>query len=112
MLRCICTGSCKKEEWKAGDVTNHCRVEATETPTDCNAIVGGRTVRRSDATCALRIHLSTAHCWRHHFLAAPKTIQPQALTGIADAEKTMFLLSFKGKRSGLDRKALKLGRLG
>jgi len=57
----------------------------------------------------LRIHLSTAHSWRHHFLAAPKTVQPQALTGIADAEKTMFLLSFKGKRSSLDCMARKHG---
>ena len=36
-------------------------------------------------------------------------LQPLALTGIAEADKTMFLLSFKGKRSGLDRKARKRG---
>jgi transposase-like protein len=33
---------------------------------------------------ALRIYLNTAHCGRHRFLAAPKTLQPQALTGIAE----------------------------
>lgn len=57
----------------------------------------------------LCIHVSTAHRWRHRFLAQPKTVQPRALTGIAEADETMFLLSFKGKRSGLDRKARKRG---
>ncbi len=57
----------------------------------------------------LNIHVSTAHRWRHRFLALPKAIQPQALTGIAEADETMFLLSFKGKRSGFDRKARKRG---
>ena len=57
----------------------------------------------------LNIHVSTAHRWRHRFLALPMTLQPQALTGIAEADETMFLLSFKGKRSGLGRKARKRG---
>jgi transposase-like protein len=58
---------------------------------------------------ALHIHLSTAHRWRHRFLALPKALQPPALTGIAEADETVFLLSFKGKRSGLERKARKRG---
>ena len=58
---------------------------------------------------ALHIHVSTAHRWRHRFLALPMSIQPQALTGIAEADETMFLLSFKGKRSGFDRKPHKRG---
>lgn len=58
---------------------------------------------------ALHVHVSTAHRWRHRFLALPRALQPQALTGIAEADETMFLLSFKGKRSGLDRKARKRG---
>jgi transposase-like protein len=58
---------------------------------------------------ALHIHVSTAHRWRHRFLALPMALQAQALTGIAEADETMFLLSFKGKRSGLDRKARKRG---
>ena len=57
----------------------------------------------------LNIHLSTAHRWRHHFLAAPQAIQPHALTGIAEADETFFLLSFKGQRSGLARPARKRG---
>lgn len=58
---------------------------------------------------ALDIHVSTAHRWRHRFLKLPEHIQPEALTGIAEADETVFLLSFKGKRSGLDRKARKRG---
>ena len=71
------------------------------------ALQDGRTLR--DVACTLNIHLSTAHRWRHRFLALPKAIQPKALTGIAEADETMFLLSFKGKRSGLGRKARKRG---
>ena len=58
---------------------------------------------------ALNIHVSTAHRWRHRFLKLPMALQPQALTGIAEADETMFLLSFKGKRSGFDRPSRKRG---
>ena len=72
-----------------------------------HALQDGQTLR--ETARALRIHLSTAHRWRHRFLAVPKTVQPQILTGIAEADETMFLLSFKGKRNGLDRKVRKRG---
>ena len=62
-----------------------------------------------EVAATLGIHLSTAHRWRHRFLALPKAIQPKALTGIAEVDETLFLLSFKGKRSGLDRKPRKRG---
>jgi len=71
------------------------------------ALQSGQTLR--DVASTLHIHLSTAHRWRHRFLALPKTVQPPALTGIAEADETVFLLSFKGKRSGLERKARKRG---
>lgn len=58
---------------------------------------------------ALHIHVSTAHRWRHRFLALPMALQPKALTGIAEADETMFLLSFKGKRSSFDRPSRKRG---
>jgi hypothetical protein len=45
---------------------------------------------------ALNIHVSTAHRWRHRFLKLPELIQPPVLTGIAEADETVFLLSFKG----------------
>jgi transposase-like protein len=57
----------------------------------------------------LHIHVSTAHRWRHRFLALPKTVQAQTLTGIAEADETFFLCSNKGQRSGLGRKARKRG---
>ena len=57
----------------------------------------------------LNIHVSTAHRWRHRFLKLPMALQPPALTGIAEADETMFLLSFKGQRSGFERKARKRG---
>jgi transposase-like protein len=71
------------------------------------ALHSGQTLR--DVASALHIHVSTAHRWRHRFLALPKTAQPSALTGIAEADETVFLLSFKGQRSGLERKARKRG---
>ena len=58
---------------------------------------------------ALNIHVSTAHRWRHRFLALPMALQPHTLTGIAEADETMFLLSFKGQRSGFDRPSRKRG---
>lgn len=70
-------------------------------------LAGG--LKLHDVADELDIHVSTAHRWRHRFLSLPQTLQPQALTGIAEADETVFLLSFKGKRSGLDRKARKRG---
>ena len=57
----------------------------------------------------LHIAVSTAHRWRHRFLAAPKALRSQALTGIAEADETYFLRSFKGQRRGLGRPARKRG---
>lgn len=54
---------------------------------------------------ALSIHVSTAHRWRHRFLALPKHIQAQGLCGIVEADETVFLRSFKGKRVELGRTA-------
>lgn len=64
-----------------------------------------------EVTRNLNIHLSTAHRWRDRFLSAPHNIPPQALTGIAEADETFFLLSYKGKRSGLVRTTRKRGGL-
>ena len=57
----------------------------------------------------LRIAFSTAHRWRHRFLAAPKCLQSRVLAGIAEADETYFLRSHKGQRKGLDRPARKRG---
>lgn len=59
---------------------------------------------------AERLHVaqSTAFRWRHRFLAVPKTVQAQTLTGIAEADETFFLHSAKGQRS-LPRKPRRRG---
>jgi hypothetical protein len=56
----------------------------------------------------LRVARSTAFRWRHRFLAVPKTVQAQALVGIAEADETFFLHSRKGQR-GLERKPRRRG---
>ncbi len=70
------------------------------------ALQDGRTLRT--VAKDLGIHVGTAHRWRHRFLALPQALQPEALAGIAEADETMFLLSFKGQRT-LPRKARKRG---
>ena len=57
----------------------------------------------------LHIAVSTAHRWRHRFLAAPKHLKSPALSGIAEADETYFLHSRKGQRHGLNRRARKRG---
>lgn len=57
----------------------------------------------------LHIAVSTAHRWRHRFLAAPKSLQSRALGGIAEADETYFLRSHKGQRKGLNRPPRKRG---
>lgn len=57
----------------------------------------------------LNIAVSTAHRWRHRFLAAPKFLQSQSLAGIAEADETYFLRSHKGQRKGLNRPPRKRG---
>lgn len=62
-----------------------------------------------EAAARLHIAVSTAHRWRHRFLAAPKAVKSQALTGIAEADETYFLRSHKGQRQGLNRPPRKRG---
>jgi transposase-like protein len=66
----------------------------------------GTTIRQ--AATRLTVASSTAFRWRHRFLALPKTVQAQALMGIAEADETFFLHSRKGQRS-LDRKPRRRG---
>jgi transposase-like protein len=60
------------------------------------ALSEGRTLRR--VAEQVGIHVSTAHRWRNRFLSSPKSSPPEILTGIAEADETYLLLSFKGKR--------------
>lgn len=62
----------------------------------------------TEAAKRLKVARSTAFRWRHRFLALPKTIQAQALMGIAEADETFFLHSRKGQRD-LDRRPRRRG---
>lgn len=57
----------------------------------------------------LGVARTTALRWRHRFLAVPKDIRAQRLTGIAEADQTYFLRSAKGQRQALARKARRRG---
>src|SRR4051794_36401492 len=52
---------------------------------------------------------TTAFRWRHRFLVSLAGDKPEALSGIVEGDETFILESFKGKRSGLPRKARKRG---
>lgn len=71
------------------------------------ALADGRTLRT--VAKELGNHVGTAHRWRHRFLSVPEDLQPAALVGVTEVDETYFLLSFKGKRQGLDRKPRKRG---
>jgi hypothetical protein len=58
------------------------------------------------------VHPSTAFRWRHRFLGSPAADKPRTLSGIVEADETVILKSFKGRRSDLPRKARKARRLG
>ena len=60
------------------------------------------------ASARLQVAPSTAFRWRHRFLALPKTVRAQMLSGIAEADQTYFLHSMKGQRN-LGRKPRKRG---
>ena len=62
----------------------------------------------TQAAARLNVARSTAFRWRHRFMILPKTVQAQALRGIAEADETFFLRSNKGQRK-LDRKPRKRG---
>lgn len=70
-------------------------------------MVQGNSVRKSAAACG--IHRNTSFRWRHRFLQLPAEQQAQQLQGIAEADETFFLESFKGKKKGLPRAARKRG---
>lgn len=67
----------------------------------------GQSVRNSAEQCG--VHRNTTFRWRHRFLALPETQRALKLVGIAEADETMFLQSFKGKRQGLPRAPRKRG---
>ena len=71
------------------------------------AMIDGVSLAKAAERCG--VHPTTAYRWRHRFLSAPALDKPQMLQGIVEADETFMLESFKGRRSGLVRKARKRG---
>jgi transposase-like protein len=67
----------------------------------------GASVRKSAAAC--EVHRNTSFRWRHRFLELPNTQRATLLSGIAEADETVFLESLKGKKRGLPRAPRKRG---
>jgi hypothetical protein len=70
------------------------------------AMVQGLSIRKAATRCG--IAKNTSFKWRHRFLRAPVMQQPTQMSGIAEADETFFLESFKGQRH-LPRIARKRG---
>jgi len=81
----------KKDRWEA----------------QAEALISGESVAQAAKRCG--VAGSTAFRWRHRFLAAAAFDKPARLSGIVEADETFILESFKGKRSGMPRKARKRG---
>ena len=69
------------------------------------SLAEGETIKASAARCG--IAPSTAHRWRHRFLAAVRQA-PERLAGIVEADETFVLESHKGQRK-LERKPRRRG---
>jgi len=65
--------------------------------TMAGAIKQGLPLRRTADKCD--VSLTTAFRWRHRFLKAASLDKPDKLDGIAEADETYFLESFKGSHS-------------
>lgn len=63
------------------------------------ALNAGLSVRK--AALNMDVHRTTAFRWRHRFLAMPAEQKAQSLQGIAEADETYELHSFKGQRRQL-----------
>ncbi len=66
----------------------------------------GLSIRKTAVRCCVSV--PTAFRWRHRFLMAAAADKPIKLEGIAEADETYFLESFKGRRQ-LGGKAKKRG---
>src|SRR3954453_15944852 len=59
------------------------------------ALAAGMTLVQAAARCG--VHMTTSSRWRHRFLEAPMATQ-EALTGVVEADETLFRRSHKGSR--------------
>ncbi len=70
-------------------------------------MANGQSLRHSAKVC--EVHRNTTFRWRHRFLALPNVQKATRLVGIAEADETFFLESFKGKKHGMTRVPHKRG---
>ena len=63
------------------------------------ALHEGLSVRKTAAR--VRVHRTTAFRWRHRFLVLPRDVKANKLTGVAEADETYVLRSYKGQRRKL-----------
>lgn len=63
------------------------------------ALDQGLSVRK--AAGQMGVHRTTSFRWRHRFLTLPREVKEQALTGVAEADETYVLRSFKGQRQAV-----------
>ena len=59
----------------------------------------GLSVRK--AAARMDVHRTTAFRWRHRFLVVARETKAHKLTGVAEADETYVLRSYKGQRSKL-----------
>ena len=64
-----------------------------------NALDAGLSVRK--AALRMTVHRTTAFRWRHRFLKLASTRRATALAGVAEADETYTLRSYKGQRRRL-----------
>jgi transposase-like protein len=76
-------------------------------PAQAEAMIDGVSLVKAAKRCD--VDYTTAFRWRHRFLASLASDKPAALSGIVEGDETFILESFKGKRSGMPRKARKRG---
>jgi transposase-like protein len=63
------------------------------------AMNDGLSVRK--AAAVMDVHRTTAFRWRHRFLALPRDVKADKLAGVAEADETYVLRSYKGQRRKL-----------
>lgn len=66
-------------------------------------LAASASIRASAKACG--INSKTAFLWRHRLLKAPEHLQAAQLNGIAEADETVFLNSYKGQKHDMPRPA-------
>ena len=72
------------------------------------ALDQGLSVRK--AAARMGVHRTTAFRWRHRFLLLPCEVKASNLTGVAEADETYVLRSYKGQRRKLRHEQLRKPR--